>query len=547
MQGETSGSLDRWSVVCQTSQRSLVLYNPSLQQIRTVAQTGSAPVVPWTSPRYFQILADLLKTTAGALPLSLNDFLMNGYFDRFFPRRRLIGNGGCGSVYQVEHTLAGITLAVYAVKVIPVGEFSWLNRVISEVKLLEKLSQIPHPLIQGYKHCWIEEWQTATFGPKIPCLFILMDFAPLGNAERLLIGRGGGYHRRADDESWQIFLNIATAVHHLHTLGILHRDLKLSNVLVFAAETNHPLPIRLVLSDFGTAVDTREVTQKRSRTGATGTIETMAPELLVTDEREQYLYSHSFGSDVWSLGVILFSLFFACNPFTMAGGEERLRRFTSVDNLIQELQLGERTIPPTALRLIKKMMARDPSARCSIAEIFREPVIFEMIVRFGLDNLLDGDAPRVMVVSPSMEDFDASVPLPLPDDSDQEPLPAAPPPLPAAAPALVTKIAVGIVTMAGSFTSAAAMLVHAVCAWLAVKWYPGDEAEVLMALAMLEMVIGVTRPSVPLLAFFGYVFYVLTDGFSSFRTPARPSVQPAAKVEPTGNLVLRVSAGQPRL
>jgi serine/threonine protein kinase len=541
MDGDRSGALERWSVVCQTSQRSLVLYNPSLQQIRTVAQTGSSPVVPWTSPRYFQILADLLRTTPGALPLSLNDFLMNGYFERFFPHRRLIGNGGCGSVYQVEHTLAGITLAVYAVKVIPVGEFSWLSRVISEVKLLEKLSQMPHPLIQGYKHCWIEEWQTATFGPKIPCLFILMDFAPLGNAERLLIGRGGGYHRRADEESWQIFLNIATAVHHLHTMGILHRDLKLSNVLVFAAETNHPLPIRLVLSDFGTAVDTREVGQKRSRTGATGTIETMAPELLVTDEREQYLYSHSFASDVWSLGVILFSLFFACNPFTMPGGEERLQTFTSVDNVIRELHLDERTIPPTALRLIKKMMARDPSARCSLAEVFREAVIFEMVVRFGLDNLLDGDGPRVMVVSPSMEDFDASVPLPLPDDSGHELITPV-------HPQLATKIVVGIVTLAGRFRSPVAIAAHLACTWLAAQWYPGDEAEVFITVAVLEMVLGITETSVPLLAFFGYVFWVVTDGFRSFGTPAgRPGRQQEEKIERTGNLVLRASTAPFRL
>lgn len=405
-----------WSVVLQTPDRALVLYNSSLRELRTVSPgdssaRGARPL--WSSPAYFRLLAELMQRR-GELPPALDSFLMNGYFDRFFPVREQIGRGGCGAVYRVEHSLAGIRLAEYAVKVIPVGEFAWLQKVISEVQLLEQLAQRPHPLILGYKHCWIEEWQPATFGPKIPCLFILMEYAPLGNLERMLSTDAPGVLRSdlVDEESWQLFLSIAVAVHHLHSLGIIHRDLKLSNVLLFEEKSNAPLPLRLVLSDFGTSVDAKTHCGGAARTGATGTIETMAPELLTQNEDGAFLFEHSFASDVWSLGVILFSLFYHRSPFAGEGGESALAHFTSLDALVSELGLGDVEVPELAKKLLQKMLRADPKDRCTLDEILRRPDVTNMLETFGLDACLRGDAQRVFVVSPSMEDIASSVPLP---------------------------------------------------------------------------------------------------------------------------------------
>ncbi|OHS96729.1 AGC family protein kinase [Tritrichomonas foetus] len=411
--------LNTWKVVLQNSSKSLVLYNSSLQQIRTVAQTGATidVPIPWTSTNYFQILADHF-CGAPCLPLSLSDFVTNGYFDRFFPKRTKIGSGGCGSVYRVEHSLAGIKLAIYAVKVIPVGEFTWLQRVINEVRLLEKLSKIPHPLILGYKHCWIEEWQPANFGPKIPCLFILMEFAPLGNVENMISTKIPGIFRKInEDEAWQIFINIIVAVQHLHSLGIIHRDLKLSNVLIFEEKNNHPLPIRLALSDFGTALDTHSIFNiHASRSGATGTVETMAPELFIHDEKGKYLFSHSFASDIWSLGVILFSLFYHINPFFYDNGEQRLQNFTTVDDLIADMKLTTE-ISPLAMKIIQKTMVLDPKKRCTVEDILNNPKIFEKASELGLNNLLKNDISRPFVISPSDDDLKTSVPVHSPENS----------------------------------------------------------------------------------------------------------------------------------
>ena len=81
-----------WTVVLQNPQRSSVIYNPSLHELRAIAQSDTSiiPRANWTSPSYFQILSEILRKYPRSLPLSLNDFLMNGYFDTYFPKRKKI-------------------------------------------------------------------------------------------------------------------------------------------------------------------------------------------------------------------------------------------------------------------------------------------------------------------------------------------------------------------------------------------------------------------------------------------------------------------------
>jgi hypothetical protein len=199
----------------------------------------------------------------------------------------------------------------------------------------------------------------------------------------------------------------------------------------------------------------------------------------------------------------------------MRGGEERLLNFISVDHLIKELGLDERTVPPIAMKYIRKMMARDPDARCSLSDMFHDPAIFDMVVRMGLDNLLEDDRPRVMVVSPSMEDFDASVPLPLLPPSDPGPSSA-----PIARDRTITpKIAVGLATFAPRFRSPISLCAHTLLVSAIIKWNTDDETELLILLSVLEMILGIADFSIPLVVFFGYTFYVITDRFTSYRLP----------------------------
>ena len=208
-------------------------------------------------------------------PKNLSDSSINqGYYRRFFKEDSKLGRGAGGSVFKCQHVLDGIELGEYAVKKVPVGDdHSWLNRMLREVHILENLR---HQNIIEYKHAWLEYHQLTPFGPPIPCLFILMQLAEGGNLEEFILTNSINNFDIPLICEW--FEQICYGLAHLHRCGILHRDLKPSNILLKADPDGK---IQLLITDFGECTSTSDQQSTSSnRTGATGTIEFVAPELL---------------------------------------------------------------------------------------------------------------------------------------------------------------------------------------------------------------------------------------------------------------------------
>lgn len=90
-------------------------------------------------------------------------------------------------------------------------------------------------------------------------------------------------HYLSITEIWSFFFDICEGLAHLHRLGIIHRDLKPPNLLlsysnsqVKGSKGERP---RILITDFGEC-EVLDQAAKRNRTGATGTLEFLAPELL---------------------------------------------------------------------------------------------------------------------------------------------------------------------------------------------------------------------------------------------------------------------------
>lgn len=377
-----------WKLVFRSNDNRIVLYNPNSHEFRTSNSPLSPHSTQWSSRTYFEILEDhMINANQQNEPQpSLSDFLLDGYFHKYFKIQKKIGSGGAGSVYHVKHQLAGYTLAEYAVKIVPIGVFSRLRIALSEVKFLQKLSLSHHPFILGYYHCWIENYQPALLGPQVPCLFILMEYSKYGNLETFLKKNKNLSYKA----KWQIFIQILLALNLLHKEKIIHRDLKMSNILIFDDDNKNPLKFKFVLSDFGTAISESKQTSRPSieRTGATGTIETMAPELLEQNEEGKFIHNHSYSSDIWSLGVILFNIFIGKNPFTSQNGEELLRNFTNVDNLLVKLGIYSSDLPNDVMDLIRKMMDRRSYLRITINDILKNQIVSHFITEFNYNSLI---------------------------------------------------------------------------------------------------------------------------------------------------------------
>ncbi|KAJ2549779.1 putative serine/threonine-protein kinase iks1, partial [Coemansia sp. RSA 1836] len=297
--------------------------------------------------------------SAGVAASSFNQ----GYYERFFSEQKKLGKGLRGSVFSCQHILDSVYLGQYAVKKVAVGNnHQWLKRMLREVKLLESLR---HPNVIEYKHSWLEMHRLTNFGPNVPCLFILMEYANGGNLQEYIEpkapsspslldasdsntsikqrilqmrrqshqGKGiamsasngtdsgvAGSGRRVlnIDQIWSFFSDICSGLAHLHQLQIIHRDLKHMNLLLHWKDLAHKdtsgeVP-RILLTDFGECEILSHL-EKRDRTGATGTLEFMPPELIEVDDAGRFLDSYSTKSDMWSLGMVLYYLCYSRMPY----------------------------------------------------------------------------------------------------------------------------------------------------------------------------------------------------------------------------------------
>ncbi len=157
---------------------------------------------------------------------------------------------------------------------------------------------------------------------------------------------------------------VAAALDYAHKHGIIHRDVKPSNVLL------HP-DGRLLLSDFGIArpLDQRDL-PGASHTGMSGDGGlTMAGAALGTPDfmAPEQVLGHPVGpaADVYALGALAYTLLAGHTPFGGGGAQQTLAR--QLREPPQPLRLDRPDIPPRVEEAIFWAMAKDPSDRPSSA------------------------------------------------------------------------------------------------------------------------------------------------------------------------------------
>jgi serine/threonine protein kinase len=146
-----------------------------------------------------------------------------------------------------------------------------------------------------------------------------------------------------------IFQQLVMALQHIHSRGIVHRDLKLDNIVVSAGEER---PV-VKLIDFGSA----ELCESSTLTWA-GTPEFNAPEIFGAPCGHRY---DMRSLDLWSLGVTLYALLESRYPFK--GG--------SIDELGARVRRGgvkfsRNTVSYEARDLVKRLLQAEPSKRLSL-------------------------------------------------------------------------------------------------------------------------------------------------------------------------------------
>ena len=170
-----------------------------------------------------------------------------------------------------------------------------------------------------------------------------------------------------------IFTDILLGLQHLHRNKIVHRDLKPPNLLCSFREgldRSHATP-SILISDFGECeLISEEISRMRS--GGTGTLEFMPPEVLERDAFGNYLPNHSISIDLWSLGVVLYFICFAQVPFSQTDDVDLLREeILNFDPSKLAFPATQR-VPDAYLHLIKALLSRDADARPTVDRILSD-------------------------------------------------------------------------------------------------------------------------------------------------------------------------------
>eukprot|EP00007_Cunea_sp_BSH-02190019_P006559 CAMPEP_0174244000 /NCGR_PEP_ID=MMETSP0417-20130205/33629_1 /TAXON_ID=242541 /ORGANISM="Mayorella sp, Strain BSH-02190019" /LENGTH=444 /DNA_ID=CAMNT_0015323615 /DNA_START=20 /DNA_END=1350 /DNA_ORIENTATION=+ len=169
-----------------------------------------------------------------------------------------------------------------------------------------------------------------------------------------------------EDTTRILMKQMLEALYYLHENGIAHRDLKPENVLL-KDDTYSEIKI----SDFGLS---RVVGEQSFMSTMCGTPQYLAPEVLNNPAVGK---GYDKAVDLWSLGVIMYTMLAGYNPFDdPASGEEG-------PSVFDQVRLGEYTFPEEewdrvsagAKDLVRKLMTVDPAKRITAEEALQHPWI----------------------------------------------------------------------------------------------------------------------------------------------------------------------------
>jgi len=252
---------------------------------------------------------------------------------------RPLGSGGFADVFLYEQDMPRRDVAV---KVLPsdVRDPELRRMFNAEADVLAHLSA--HPSI-------VTVYQAGISADGRP--YIVMEFCPGGLAQRYR------HERVPVPEVLEIGVRMASALESAHRAGLVHRDVKPSNILV----TTFGAP---VLADFGISSSLSRATADEVLAMS---IPWSAPEVVAEQT------AGTVASEVWSLGATIYSLLAGQSPF-----ERRERGQNTKEQLRRRIARGTYTpiaradVPASLQDALARAMSRDPARRFASAREFAE-------------------------------------------------------------------------------------------------------------------------------------------------------------------------------
>ncbi len=250
----------------------------------------------------------------------------------------LIGRGGMAEVYKGWHAQLEREVAIKMLPAILANDSRFRQRFEREAR---SIAALKHPNIV----------QVFDFGEAYGGVYMVMEYISGRDLGKLLKDNGSFPLSQA---LW-IVHDIADALDYAHAAGVIHRDVKPSNVLLEPVTSAGERMWRGVLTDFGIARILNSPTQVTQTGAMIGTLDYMAPEQINASP-------HVDGrADIYAIGVMLFQMLTGALPF-----DGETPAMVMVSHLNQEPPDPRGLVPdlPDAVAsAILRALAKDPAAR----------------------------------------------------------------------------------------------------------------------------------------------------------------------------------------
>uniref|UniRef100_A0A8C0G9C1 Serine/threonine-protein kinase PLK n=1 Tax=Chelonoidis abingdonii TaxID=106734 RepID=A0A8C0G9C1_CHEAB len=247
-----------------------------------------------------------------------------------YRRGQLLGKGAFGRCYKFTDTSTG---KIYAIKIVPQSRISRLESRGKVEREIELHSHLSHQHVVGFHRHFADRDN----------IYMILEYCSHKSLAHILKAR----KTLTEPEVRYYLRQIIAGLRYLHQQGIIHRDLKLSN---FFLTKN----MQVKIGDLGLA--TRDEQAGRRLGVVCGTPNYLAPEVIAKK-------GHSFQSDIWALGCILYTALTGCSPFEITHKQE----------MYQCIREGRYSTPnhlsPGARKLIGRLLAPSPSERPSLEEV----------------------------------------------------------------------------------------------------------------------------------------------------------------------------------
>ncbi|EFN53943.1 hypothetical protein CHLNCDRAFT_8755, partial [Chlorella variabilis] len=221
------------------------------------------------------------------------------------------------------------------------------------MKEIDVLLDLDHPSVVSMREYFVHRNR----------VYLIMDLLRGGELLDALINKG--HYSEADART--IFQQLIRGVQHLHSRGIVHRDIKLDNLLLARPGDITSLKI----ADFGFAKKHPRAADELSvMKTMLGTPEYMAPEVILAHPD---LGSAAYGPavDLWSCGVVLYMLLSGVPPFFHASEVQLLRRIVKGQYDFEGPEW--RHVSRQARHLVSRLLVVDPAKRLTCQQVLEHP------------------------------------------------------------------------------------------------------------------------------------------------------------------------------